>query len=57
MTVSNHLLNEMAEDSIFQNYAVVLSIKDISNKGKLRSELLKTSQLIELVENAVQVKV
>jgi len=56
MTVSNHLLNEMEEDSILQNYAIVLSIKDITESGKLRSELLQKNQLVELVENIIKVK-
>lgn len=56
MTVSNHLLAEMKEEDILQNYAVVLSIKDVSESGKLRSQLLEKNQLVELVENVVKIK-
>ncbi len=41
---------------ISQNYAVVLSIKDKSKSGQLRSQLLQKNQLVELVENAIKVK-
>jgi subtilisin family serine protease len=57
MTVSNHLLNEMPEEKILQNYAVVLSIKDKTESGQLRSQLLQKNQLVELVENMIKVQV
>lgn len=57
MTVSSHLLNEMTEADILQNYAVVLSIKDKSLGGQLRSQLLQKNQLVELIENSIKVAV
>jgi hypothetical protein len=57
MTVSNHLLNEVSEDEIAQNYAVVLSIRDVSGQRKLRRELLEKNELIELVENPIKIEV
>ncbi|MFA5934584.1 MAG: S8 family peptidase [Candidatus Paceibacterota bacterium] len=57
MTVSSQLLNEIPEDKILQNYAIVLSIKDMSKKGKLRSQLLLKNQLVELIENQVKITI
>ncbi len=58
MLISNRLLEDCAgnEEQITQNYALVLTIKDKSGNGTLRSEILNTNQFFELVENTVQVR-
>jgi len=58
MMVSNRLLSEKEgkEEKIDQNYALALTIKDTSESGQLRKEILNTNQFFELIENTVQIQ-
>lgn len=58
MLISNRLLEENvgSENNISQNYSFILTVKDLSESGQLRSEILNTNQFFELVENTVQVE-
>ncbi|NQV88053.1 MAG: S8 family peptidase [Parcubacteria group bacterium] len=58
MMIADQLLQDNAgnEEDITQNYALVLTIKDISASGTLHSEIINSNQFFELVENTVQVQ-
>lgn len=58
MLISTRLLDENVghEDEISQNYALVLTVRDKSESGQLREEILNSNQFFELVENTVEVE-
>jgi hypothetical protein len=47
----------MGSEEIPQDYAFVLTIKDLSESGQLRSLILQENELSELVQNIVEVQV
>jgi hypothetical protein len=57
MTVADLLANKMGSEEIPQDYAFVLTIKDLSESGQLRSLILQENELSELVQNIVEVQV
>lgn len=58
MLVSNRLLDEYEghHQDIFQNYALVLTVRDKSSSGQLRNKILESNQFFELIENTIQIE-